>query len=477
MFCPRCGTESLPGHKFCKNCGAEVAPVGSAQATDAAAAAPPAAVTPPAAPPPPPPAAPAAYSGGYQPPYQGAPAPPPGMVPVMYQAYPGGPQQVYYVPAQGAHAHAGGGGFLEGIRAKIRDLASTDKLEGFSLSQTFSDTFKRHGSDAIEEYMMVGSSRTTPPIEMVETGWPRPWMFFRLLGLFVIAFVACDLDWKFAQDPTMVPALMIMGAFGVPIATLALLFEMNTPRNVSIVEVGKLFVVGGLVGLGAVAFEYMIPIATKIPGIIEETAKFAAVLMVVRGTRYKYELNGVLFGAAVGAGFASFETAFYGLSNAFIPGFVQALQQGGNEMQAYNLGMQTMVSLLAMRGVLAPFGHVAWTAIAAGAFWRVKGGLPTSMGMLSDSRFLKAFIIPVAMHTLWDASILVPTLPTAVNMFLWVATGATSWYVLFGLVQQGLQQVKSEQQTQLQSTLARVEATMGPGARAYAAQPQGPVSA
>jgi RsiW-degrading membrane proteinase PrsW (M82 family) len=398
------------------------------------------------------------------------------MVPVVYQAYPGGPQQIYYVPAHGMHAQTGGG-LLEGIREKIRDLASTDKLEGFSLSQTFSQAFSHHGADAIEEYMMVGSARTTPPLESVETGWPRPWMFFRLLLIFAIISVACYFDWKFAQDPTMISALLIMGAFAVPVSTLVLIFEMNTPRNVSMVVVGNLFVIGGLFGLGAVAFEYMIPIAGKIPGIVEETAKFAAVLLVMRSLRYKYQLNGILFGAAVGAGFAAFETAFYGLSMSFLPAFVQALiQSNGQELTAYNVGMQAMASNLLMRGVLAPFGHVAWTAIAAGAFWRVKQDKPATLAMLTDTRFLKAFLIPVALHSLWDIGLDFPN-SALINSTLfqisdYVLNGLTSWFVLFGLIQQGLHQVRNEQKSQLQSTLVHVEATLGLGARNYAMQPQ-----
>ena len=471
MFCPRCGTACLPENKFCKSCGAPFGAASSAQAAAAPAA-------PPAAPPPPPPAAyPGAYQGAYQGAYPGAQAPPPGMVPVMYQPYPGGPQQVYYMPAHNVQAQAAGG-LLEGIRAQIRNLASTDKLEGFSLGQTFSQAFAKHNADEMEEYMMVGASRTTPPIEMVETGWPKPWMFFRLLTLFVVANVALWGVWKFTGNLPLVPALLIMAAFAVPVATLVLIFEMNTPRNVSVVLVGKLFVMGGLAALCAVSFEYMTAIAGKMPGVVEETAKFAMVLLVVRGTRYKYELNGILFGAAVGAGFASFETCFYGLINAFLPTLIQGLQQGGQASVTINAAMQAMVDNLIFRGVLAPFGHVVWTAIAAGAFWRVKGTLPTSMSMLSDPRFFKAFLIPVAMHTLWDIGLDFPN-----NAFLnslagqvcgWIITGSISWYVLFGLVQQGLRQVKNEQQTQLQSTLATVEATLGLGAKRFAMQPQGP---
>ena len=101
---------------------------------------------------------------------------------------------------------------------------------------------------------------------------------------------------------------------------------------------------------------------------------------------------------------------------------------------------------------------MAWTAIAAGAFWRVKMDKPASPSMFLDTRFLKAFLIPVSMHALWDAPAFMQ-LPFYGNDII---TGAISWYVVFGLVQQGLRQVKEEQRTQLQHTLQTVEASMQP---------------
>jgi len=455
MFCAKCGTECQAEYKFCRSCGAPVGSSGQAaaatQAVQAAAAVSVAQAMPVTQP-----------VAGWPP---TAPGPPPGMVPVLYQAYPGGPQQVYYVPAHGVQAQPGGG-FLEGVRSRIRELALTDKLEGFSLSETFSETFKRRGADAVEEYVMVGSSRTTPPIEMVETGWPKPWMFFRQLALFAVAFAVLYAVFKFTGNTPLLPAILIMGAFAVPVAVLIFLFEMNTPRNVSVVVLGKLFIMGGLAAICAVSFEYMNTIAGKLPGVVEETAKLAAVLLVMRSARYKYELNGILFGTAVGAGFAAFETSYYGL-NAFLPALIQGLvQQGMQAQQAFTAATQTMVDSLVLRGILAPFGHMPWTAIAAGAFWRVKLDKPVSPSMLLDPRFLKTFMIPVAMHTLWDASVVFPKIPGLLNILLWIGTGLTTWYVLFGLIQQGLRQVKDEQKQRLQSTLADVEATLGPGARA-----------
>jgi RsiW-degrading membrane proteinase PrsW (M82 family) len=389
------------------------------------------------------------------------------MVAMMYQAYPGGPQQMYYVPAAAAHPHAQAT-MMDGLRLRIRTLASTDALEGFSLKEMFKQVTTRHGVDTVEEYIMVGTSKTTPPIELVETGWPKPWMFFRLLGILVGAFIVLALMYHFTGNEKTVPMILFLGAFAVPLATLVLIFEMNTPRNVSLVMVGKLFVVGGIVGLCTAMLAYMVPVCGNIPGIVEESAKLLGVLLVARSLRYKYELNGILFGATVGAGFACFETCGYGFDailQAMTP-IVAAGQvaNGFPTAQALTAAVESMMANLVLRGVESPLGHVAWTAIAAGAFWRVKQDKPTSPAMLLDTRFLKAFAIPVLMHTVWDLSILIPSLPTVFGaIILPVVTGLITWYVLFGLVQQGLQQVKEEQKTRLQGALANVEATMGLG--------------
>ena len=117
-----------------------------------------------------------------------------------------------------------------------------------------------------------------------------------------------------------------------------------------------------------------------------------------------------------------------------------------------------MLQTLRLRGIESPLGHVAWTALSAGAFWRVKRDKPFSPAMLMDVGFLKAFAIPVSMHAIWDAPAALQ-LPFDGNQII---TGLITWYVVFGLVQQGLRQVKEEQKSHLQSALANVEATMQP---------------
>ena len=433
MYCNRCGTECALEHKFCKNCGSPVGTNGDSSAVSSPGPISQAVPFAPAVP----------FTQAIP---LGAQIPPP--------PYPGYPQPIYYVHQQVAHQN-----LLQSLRARIQRLASTEDLEGFSLKSMFSEVFKRHGVDAVEDYILVGTSRTTLPIDLVETGWPKPWLFFRLLAALIVAYVALTFLFMRTGNTNCLPGMMLLGAFAVPLATLVLFFELNTPRNVSLHVVGRLFLLGAIVSLAVALLGYSLPIfdlSAMEAGIVEEVAKLLTVVIVMRSVRYKYILNGILFGATVGAGFAAFETAGYALNEGLVPGLLQGLVQGGQMDAAMHLGANTMLQVLRIRGVEAPLGHVAWTALAAGAFWRVKLGKPFSPAMLFDSRFLKAFLIPVLMHAIWDAPW---QLPFAGNQIL---TGLVTWYVVFGLVQQGLRQVKEEQKAHLQSTLENVEASLQP---------------
>ena len=239
---------------------------------------------------------------------------------------------MYYVPAPGKQAHAGSG-VMGGLTAKIRQLASTDKLEGFSFKEIFKETFKKHGADAVEEYLGVGSPRSTPPLEMVDTNWPKPWMFFRVLAGLAVAYAAIYALYVYTGNEKPMIAIMVLATFAVPMATLTFLWEMNTPRNVSVIEVIKLFVVGGGIAVVLITLGYITPLfsagAFYQAGILEESSKLLAVILVTwgaRGARYPYQLNGILFGATVGAAFACSETLGYGM-DAFAPGLVQFVQR------------------------------------------------------------------------------------------------------------------------------------------------------
>lgn len=110
------------------------------------------------------------------------------------------------------------------------------------------------------------------------------------------------------------------------------------------------------------------------------------------------------------------------------------------------------------RAWMAPFGHVVWTAITAGALWRVKKDRPFNFQML-DATFWKTFLVPMACHMIWDSPLAMGAAsPNLFNYAVTLALGAVAWYVAFGLVQQGLKQVAEEQVRVMKEQQAEVVA-------------------
>ncbi len=83
-------------------------------------------------------------------------------------------------------------------------------------------------------------------------------------------------------------------------------------------DVVKMFFIGGVAALVATLVIYsIIPVGklnyfnALLVGFIEETGKMIIVALFIRSLNSKYILNGLLIGAAVGAGFAAFESLGY----------------------------------------------------------------------------------------------------------------------------------------------------------------------
>lgn len=318
------------------------------------------------------------------------------------------------------------GGVLHSIGNQISSLASTDSLEGFSLREFFSEVFKKRETSDVDDYFVVGTSRTTPSIEDVPANWPKPWFFLRVLLFLGLVYLGFYLAFQQFGNPKLIPGLIMMGSLAVPLATVILFFELNVPRNISFNRVLMLVATGGIVSLFVALVGFSVSdlgwLGASQAGIVEEIGKLLAVIIVARSFKGKYILNGLLYGAAVGAGFAFFESAGY----AF-----EYLEKSGR--------LDVMFDVIQLRAFLTPFGHVAWTAIAAGALWRVKGDKSFSLGMLFDGGFLKTMAIPVILHMTWDSPFSSPF-----DLHL-IGLGIVGWFVVFGLVQQGLRQIRDEQ--------------------------------
>ncbi len=325
------------------------------------------------------------------------------------------------------------GALLGSATSTMASIAGLRSAHRFSLSDLLSETFTRRTPQEIEAYMSVGTLATTPPLSQISPEWPRPWLFARLLLTALLVALMFYATVMVFRMPVGLPGMLVVSCFVVPFAVVLLFYELNVPRNVTLIYVLGLVIVGGVLSIlvSVVLFTAFPEVSSLVgassAGLIEELGKLLAVVYATRRlsvVRYRYILNGMLFGAAVGAGFAAFESAGYAMS--------VILQNGG---------ISAALDLVVMRGWMAPMTHVLWTAITAGALWRVKGAHSYSGAMLADWRFVRVFLIAMMCHAIWNASI-VPSGPFMLKYWL---LGAVGWMVALSLVQEGLEQVRSEQ--------------------------------
>ncbi len=251
--------------------------------------------------------------------------------------------------------------------------------------------------------------------------------------MLVITIVVYFLFWfsyKEFENLFLVPGLIIMGAFAVPFSTLIFFMEVNVVRNVSMYLVNKTLCVGGIVSMIFSLILFRVTdamgslLGASLAGIVEEPGKLLTVIfLAANNKRYTYKLNGLLLGAAVGTGFAVFETAGY------------ALAVGLQDVNA-------MGDTIVQRGLLAPFCHIAWTAIAAAALWRVKGASKFRFDMLGNPKFLRLFAVSVVLHMIWNFSTQIPFPSIWIFYGIWSILGIIAWIIVLSLVQEGLREVR-----------------------------------
>ncbi|MEU6772704.1 PrsW family intramembrane metalloprotease [Streptomyces sp. NPDC046759] len=193
------------------------------------------------------------------------------------------------------------------------------------------------------------------------------------------------------RDSTLLPTPILLGSLLVPVAFVLWAYERHG-RDLGVSAILGCFLAGGTLGaLGASPMEAHLPPAslTTSAGValVEEAAKLAALMFALRRQPAVRGLRaGLVLGAAVGFGFAALESAGYA--------FAAAVGTNGTDLRA-------LLETEMLRGVLAPFGHGLWTAIAGGVLLsrrRLNGCFrltPPAVG---------AYLGVALLHALWNAT-------------------------------------------------------------------------
>lgn len=216
------------------------------------------------------------------------------------------------------------------------------------------------------------------------------WLIVLVAG--AVLWIAGAVTTEVTEDTILVPNVIILGSFLVPVCTV--LFVLGRPRRAYVaIETLLLGFLAG--GTGALVLSagievWLLPddIGTNLGvGLIEEGIKALVVLVVAQFIAHRVPRDGMVLGLTIGAGFAAFESAGYAM---------RALIESADQASVISI-LETEMN----RAVLAPFGHLTWTALIGGAIF----ASAWSTGRFRfDGRVAWTFAGVMALHGLWDVS-------------------------------------------------------------------------
>ena len=241
----------------------------------------------------------------------------------------------------------------------------------------------------------------------------RGWVRIFLVGL--VLWAATVVVTLATQNARLVPTIVFLGSFLVPVTVVYWAFEHRERGHLSVERILSAFLAGGVLGLlGAAVLESYLLSPTVwmflFVGLIEEGIKLVVLAWLGAGVKPKTLRDGMVLGSAVGFGFAAFETAGYA--------FTALLSKGGSE-----LSISDLVVVQLIRGVVAPVGQGLWTAIVGGVLFSAAGygRYRLTFGLVLS------YLGVVVLHALWDSAQMIDFWLLDLVALVFVAAVGVAW--------------------------------------------------
>ena len=307
---------------------------------------------------------------------------------------------------------------------KMASIPIYEKLIRSPLSLGWKDIFsgwrEKHSQKDADFATMAGTTLDTAESEIgMLQKWQRPWLFYRVFltgmaafGLLLAAIVGMICIQGYCANGCLNLLLFVVPPCVVPVTLMVFFWEMNAPRNISLLELIGYFFTGGILSIlvSLLLFAYIPDYEIYWAPLAEEPGKLAISMLLLHQLYKKkgkvFALNGLTIGAAVGAGFAAFESTQYAYTS-FLLG-IKNLPLTQAEIASYAINMaltaQTLSPVLEnilMRGAFAIAGHVLFcTPYSCIVALYMKKGNP--MPALGRADFWVSFLISALIHGAWN---------------------------------------------------------------------------
>ena len=303
-----------------------------------------------------------------------------------------------------------------------------------TLKDIFSDVFKKHTAEESAQVLIAGTALTTPRESEMLSNWQKPFMFARFL---LACAIVVGLSYFMAVRgwPGMDTVLVLLACVG-PITMLLLTWELNISRNISLFDTLKWVAIGGMMSLiFTMLFNIVLDIFSLLgefttesaswAAVVEEPAKLAIVYYIIKKKDYKFVLNGILVGMAVGTGFAVLETLSYIMR--------YTLAQG------YEAGLTVAV----IRGLGSFSSHGTYAAIYGGGLMLAKGSDPLKLNHLLHKDHLLYFVAAMILHACNNSTVVQVVMNYYLGTFGWIILEAVVMFSLLflPLIRRGVNQI------------------------------------
>lgn len=269
---------------------------------------------------------------------------------------------------------------------KEKMKAALEKAFGYEYANTynqkflFEGVFRRRSREEFENTVTQGMFRNK--MNHTTIGIEAPWLYMR-----VFFFLLICLGISLFGSP--IP-FVIFGGLISAVPLLVFLFETNFARNLSIIDVTKIFIIGGLCSilltllLRPVSESEAVSIILFAP-VFEEIAKAIITIIFVSRIKPTNMITGMLIGFSVGAGFSFFENLDYAL----------ILSSDTIDMLAIIIE-RTVVDFV--------MGHHYWAGIFGSIYVLFKKETRFNFKDLFQWRNGLALLFTTSLHAMWNGS-------------------------------------------------------------------------